>query len=1413
MTYTHRPLFHWMTAACLLSSLLFAPFLVVRAQVSDEILTEEPVVSLPETATDLEDSRPLSYTALMRRFHALRTQDQDTVEDAERTALRDDLAAFLEQEKIKTGGLPVSQEKQRAYIDRLEAMIQILTPQETPEESWWNRFVRTITEWFHEDTALTFDGKEFRAPDFPSQFQFADDVIEVKELKNPVVRVAEGETITDALKKLVRIEVASADTTLPVLADIKPDGEAVIPEEIRTLAKDLDNNPVAIMNYVQNAIQYEPYFGAKKGSVGCLHEKACNDVDASSLTIALLRAAGIPARYKTSIAVFSMDQLKSLLGVDEANTVYAAFASNHVPVYTISGNPLPEKLDDANLSGETHLALEWVFAEAFYDYDERGANIPNTLEAGGAQTSEELHALLAPFPKKQWIPIDVIVRSYIHTKNPILAESANFNAESFFYDYLAYQGNLDPVEKYAEELKTKTGKTLESSLSTKGYTEKSLDIIPITLPYLLGEGSAEDGSVVAPEAFSILPESFRYQLTLSLLQSFTNESVLETTFLASVVNNAELNVYYEGFTPEDQAIIDSYGGIHLTPAELVDIRAMLRTEDAIFSGTKAIAIGESLVMKFRLTLNGEELHIDEKFSTAGNHEGVYLAFSKTIPHPFLIDDNDPDKNSKILLEGNTAVAREYLRTIEKQGALLKQSLDYEYQTLVTRAVVTQNRILNTANGVPTTFDFQGLTIDATTFVADYSNRGNYKNHRKDFRLLWGLMASYEEGQVFTDLAGLNGISTVKGLQYAYGNPGTYTIHIITSANKAVIDTLTLSENTKENMKADVDKGNTVITPQKAIEKGKWKGVLYISLDPTWTGTYAIGEQVSQNGGFTTDDLEVASVYDPEVASWIDYYFKTIQLLSENAKFGYQDMPKSIGSVACTLKETTFNAIKSESGWKTEYGFPCRKDIISFGPVEHIYILATNAIKFYRTGQYNYWTKPANVLQKIDKYIEENTAISSQDIQGNKDLGLIKMGNDFTTYGVSFSTILGTYKTGACENQNLTYCPDDEESVVYYSPNGNGGDVFRVIGELLEKLDVQKNGIPKYAVKQVGFPVSHEAYAGTSPIGTQGTYQNFVNGQLYKQTNASKSVAYVPQAIVNVFNGENGTWGKLGFPSGDPYSWKGTLAQDFETGRIEGWGSGYAVSPIWYSQKDSHHFLIVNLNPNASKRACFKSYIGLADGVSIGDKNVDGTLKKQFSARHFGDILFSTVASVIANRKLSGYEPVAGINADFVDNSAPMGINFSLGHDYTGWRDFWTAMGISKNNEVIFSGDKGVVEEKYKHAIVGGGPKIITKGEMTKTSCSDLIGFANCNIAHDQRTAVGITGQNFMIVLVTDDGPFDDLPSILNTYEKSYGKVKEANMFDGGGSPSLIFENGIKREGGNTLSSLLLMYSGDACANL
>lgn len=102
-------------------------------------------------------------------------------------------------------------------------------------------------------------------------------------------------------------------------------------EEMKKLAGELDT-PLNIYNYIKNNIDYEYYYGSRKGAAGTFESKGGNDVDQAGLLIAMLRYKGYPSMYVEGNILLEPEKAMSLTGADTAEHAAAVLASNGVPV-------------------------------------------------------------------------------------------------------------------------------------------------------------------------------------------------------------------------------------------------------------------------------------------------------------------------------------------------------------------------------------------------------------------------------------------------------------------------------------------------------------------------------------------------------------------------------------------------------------------------------------------------------------------------------------------------------------------------------------------------------------------------------------------------------------------------------------------------------------------------------------------------------------------------------------------------------------------------------------------------------------------------------------------------------------------------------------------------------------------------
>lgn len=87
-----------------------------------------------------------------------------------------------------------------------------------------------------------------------------------------------------------------------------PTNNAKIKKLVKSLTKGL-KTPVdkarALFRYVRDNIEYDYYYGAKKGAIGTLNSKKANCVDQSNLLVSMFRTAGLKTRYVQGVCTYS----------------------------------------------------------------------------------------------------------------------------------------------------------------------------------------------------------------------------------------------------------------------------------------------------------------------------------------------------------------------------------------------------------------------------------------------------------------------------------------------------------------------------------------------------------------------------------------------------------------------------------------------------------------------------------------------------------------------------------------------------------------------------------------------------------------------------------------------------------------------------------------------------------------------------------------------------------------------------------------------------------------------------------------------------------------------------------------------------------------------------------------------------
>ncbi|MBK7862410.1 MAG: hypothetical protein IPJ65_28135 [Archangiaceae bacterium] len=296
----------------------------------------------------------------------------------------------------------------------------------------------------------------------------------------------------------------------PTADDLAETAETARTPELLAVLQQTGSSPLALYNRVHTSIAPQLYWGSKKGAAATLREGAGNDFDQSSLLVALLRAAGVPARYEHGIVRLSLAQAQALTGADTIE--HAA--------YLIGYTGAPTSVDGNTILTERVWVRAWV---SYGDYKGTG-----------------------PGGESLWVRLDpgMKLTSWKHAVS--LRGVASFDSAA----YLSAPSSKTPQEVFEAQLlaaaKAKSlCNNLNDALAAPTVTEKPLQLMPSEHPAKL-----EQSLLV----FSRVPTSLQWTVDVSL------ESGSKSFTLAELQYH-RLSLRYVGSTPADVAAIAAAGGL------------------------------------------------------------------------------------------------------------------------------------------------------------------------------------------------------------------------------------------------------------------------------------------------------------------------------------------------------------------------------------------------------------------------------------------------------------------------------------------------------------------------------------------------------------------------------------------------------------------------------------------------------------------------------------------------------------------------------------------------------------------------------------------------------------------------------------------------------------------------------------
>ncbi|ETW93874.1 MAG: hypothetical protein ETSY1_37320 [Candidatus Entotheonella factor] len=672
------------------------------------------------------------------------------------------------------------------------------------------------------------------------------------------IEAGESQQCTDTLSNLGNLPLR-----------VQPVRQLVVRLDDETLQ--LNNAPVEIYNWVHDNIEFMPTYGSIQGAQLTLENLKGNAFDIASLTIALMRASGIHARYVMGTVRLPIARVMNWVGgVTDPEVALQILGQGGIPhVALVQGG----RVEAVN--------LEHIWVEVWIDFE----------PSRGAQHRQG----------DTWVPMDTAWKQYQYTEGLDVRTNVPFDAEGFFDqvrtsiqvdETAGTMSGFDPslyaqqLNAYQDQLNSfiegqNPNATVGDVMGTKRIIPAQRPLLASTLPY---------GMVVRGGTFSQIPAHLRHQFRFVLYASDFDRTfdIPVFSFSGGLPQLAGQKMTLS-FAPQTQADRDT---IHNSlPPELTG-------EDPFDPSTISVALpGYQVRVVAELRVNGEVVATGGRFTL-----GQVLASTSALYDPrqgWQEFDNTPPVAGEYRVIGVDAAGVTPAKILEIQDQLLASQALLEAQELanfdndglagdllhsglmnyfashdrIDRVVSVLNGMITYRQpsfgsltlkaqplflfGVPILVSFPGVELDITRLVSTIVSETSSPLEQFSYVLQSGVRQFAMEHLIpellYTDEANPGeAVSAVKAL--AVASAQGQKIYTITSENAdQALPELNIDPNVTDEIRHAAAADKFVIVSENDVSIGGWSGVGYIIVDPaTGAGAYQISG--GANGAYLVGTL-------------------------------------------------------------------------------------------------------------------------------------------------------------------------------------------------------------------------------------------------------------------------------------------------------------------------------------------------------------------------------------------------------------------------------------------------------------------------------------------------------------------------------------------------------------------------------
>lgn len=638
--------------------------------------------------------------------------------------------------------------------------------------------------------------------------------------------------------------------------------DAITPE-IQNLSDALNHDPAKIFEYVHNFIEYQDYFGSKKGAHLTLLEGSGNSFDQSALFVALLRAGGHSPEYKYGPAIFTYTELTRWMGLDANPFSHLTNSAFLTEMGLPSNTPISEIP-----------ALRKKFA-VFFFFDAHGYFYFESITSGNEEFVVLPHLWVSVADNGvTYDGLSPSWKDYTTMAGIDLAAATGYSRSSFLSAAGGTTSSPDAVKSLNYNAITSLLTTYSTNLSSflkQNHSTRSADRITgtrkintISIDSLSGAEEIFTWSLssdwITSATFSAIPDVYFSKLTIQLGYNWNPTTKTWGTLLASNSANPLRMTELQG-----KKLSLSFSG------NVANVRL-----DEQMVGTAANVTASEVQMRllathdhYRLTKQSNGTYLVTKTGKSDQDTvDTYKkgsSFAYALPYTFGNTDKQLRRSQeKLDSYRRSNVADTDWRVVTE--TLNVMGLSWMYQTYL------QSEVIAPLFGIITMDHHRmgrcsqegGIYIDVGLIFSANRSKISSEDNQNEFNYLSSFFDSAMEHGIIEQLQGegVSAVSTVRLLHLT--NQNGKKLYRVTGSNWNSVNTPTNLSNYSAAVKSEIQtavvtNGGKGLIPQDAnITSGQWTGIGYALQEPTKIamkiGGNLMGGYSSSTGNAQVDEI-------------------------------------------------------------------------------------------------------------------------------------------------------------------------------------------------------------------------------------------------------------------------------------------------------------------------------------------------------------------------------------------------------------------------------------------------------------------------------------------------------------------------------------------------------------------------------